>query len=141
MNDVYVSNDVGVTWTLVTPNAGWSPRFNHAATVITPQTIVVTGGGSSSGIYSLNIFHVSLLCRIPLRFNNYHPTNFVITGTFNDVWKSDDLGVTWKQVSAAAPWSPRYLHSVVAVGTDSLYILGGIVDSIDCKQTSISLFL
>jgi hypothetical protein len=66
MNDVYVSNDVGVTWSLVTANAGWSPRFNHASTVITPQTIVVTGGGSSSGISILRIFGVSIVCYITL---------------------------------------------------------------------------
>jgi len=41
----------------------------------------------------------------------------------NDVWSSPD-GVTWTQVTAAAPWSRRHNHAAV-VFQDKLWILGG----------------
>ena len=41
----------------------------------------------------------------------------------NDVWRSDD-GVTWTQVTAAAPW-PASDHPRVVVFRDALHVVGG----------------
>ncbi len=81
-NDVWSSSD-GKSWTLATPNAGWSPRAYHQAVVLNDK-IYVFGGG------------------------NYVPKYHAV----NDVWCSDD-GVTWTKLTDAAPWHPRLWFSSV----------------------------
>lgn len=81
-NDVWSTAD-GRTWTLVTQDAGWSPRAYHQAVVLNDRMYVFGGG-------------------------NYVP-EYQAT---NDVWSSAD-GVHWEQVTEAAPWHPRLWFSSV----------------------------
>jgi hypothetical protein len=41
----------------------------------------------------------------------------------NDVWSSED-GISWTQVTAAAPWAPRS-YPRIAIFNDEMYLLGG----------------
>jgi hypothetical protein len=81
-NDVWSSAD-GQEWTLVTADAGWSPRAYHAA-VVHDDRIWVCGGG------------------------NYLPGYHALS----DVWCSED-GVHWTEVTGAAPWPPRLWFSAM----------------------------
>ena len=81
-NDVWCSDD-GKAWTLVTSNAGWSPRAFHQA-VVFDNKIWVMGGG------------------------NYVPKHHAL----NDVWFSED-GVSWTQATETASWGPRLWFSSV----------------------------
>ncbi|MFI4875307.1 MAG: hypothetical protein ACIALR_08215 [Blastopirellula sp. JB062] len=81
-NDVWTTED-GKRWTLVTENAGWSPRAYHQAAVLNDR-IYVFGGGNYVPEYEAR----------------------------NDVWSSAD-GVHWRQETAAAPWHERNWFSTV----------------------------
>lgn len=51
------------------------------------------------------------------------PEFFPTSQFFNDVWRSSD-GVSWEQMTAAAPWEPRAGLSAAVLG-DYIYVLGG----------------
>lgn len=98
-NDSNLKNDVwyssnGKDWSQATANAGWSPRAYHQAAVLNGK-IYIFGGG------------------------NYVPQY----QAYNDVWSSED-GVTWEQVSAAAPWQARLWFSSV-VYRERIWVIGG----------------
>ncbi|WP_316812709.1 hypothetical protein [Pedobacter heparinus] len=97
--DKNLKNDVwyssnGKDWSQATANAGWSPRAYHQAAVLNGK-IYVFGGG------------------------NYVPQY----QAYNDVWSSED-GVTWEQVSEAAPWQARLWFSSV-VYRKRIWVIGG----------------
>src|SRR5512133_2197600 len=69
-NDVWRSMDNGVTWTLVTVNAGWTARESRSCVVMADGSIIVSGGTLPGGYVQ-----------------------------YNDVWRSTDNGVTWTQVN------------------------------------------
>ena len=52
MNDIWISNDIGLTWSLQNSNAAWSARNSHT-TVLINENLVLLGG--SSGSYGGNI--------------------------------------------------------------------------------------
>lgn len=98
-SEAMVKNDVwssadGIEWKLETADAGWSRRA-HAQTVVFDGKLWLFGGG----LWSPE--HVAR----------------------NDVWCSED-GVTWTQVTEAAPWDPRLWFSLV-VYRDHMWVLGG----------------
>jgi len=95
-NDVWVSDDGGYTWTLVVEHAPWSGRYQHAAIMNTRDEVFVIGGLG------------------------------VDLDRYGDVWRSEDSGQTWTQVSPAAPWAARYEHTALSDRNNSLYILGGM---------------
>ena len=43
---------------------------------------------------------------------------------FNDVWATGDGGATWKEVSAAAPWSKRYNFGAAMTQLPTLVVSG-----------------
>lgn len=84
----------GVTWTLATRQALWAPRAFHRAVSFAGKLWFFGGG-------------------------NYLPDY----AAHHDVWCSAD-GITWQQVTAAAPWPPRIWFRAV-VYRDLLWVLGG----------------
>jgi hypothetical protein len=98
-NDQTLKHDVwstadGKQWKLETPAAAW-PQRTHAQALVFDGKMWIMGGG------------------------RWHPE----TVPLNDVWCSED-GVSWTQVTAAAPWEPRMWFSAV-VYRDCLWVLGG----------------
>ena len=94
-NDVWRSADKGMTWTEMTPIAGWSARYFHTSVATADGSIVVMGGHDGSNIFR------------------------------NDVWRSTDNGVTWTEETANAPWTGRAVHSSVALPDGSIVLFGG----------------
>lgn len=94
-NDVWKSKD-GREWKQVTDNAGWSPRAYHQAAVLDGKLYVFGGG-------------------------NYDPPP--LYHAKNDVWVTEN-GKDWRQVTEAAPWSPRLWFSS-AVYRDRMWVIGG----------------
>jgi hypothetical protein len=100
-DDVWASTD-GATWTPLTTDAPWEGRAGLSAAVL-DGAIYLLGGSVNDD--------VSIVGGPPVR------------QLFNDVWRSVD-GVTWEQVTAAAPWAPRAGASV-AVRDGWIYLFGG----------------
>lgn len=94
--DVWRSDDVGITWTKVLDDgAAFAPRAYFQAVVHEGAMYVI--GGQDFGFPSSNFY--------------------------NDVWRSTD-GVTWEQMTAAAPWVGRAGLMAASFG-DALYVFGG----------------
>ncbi|MFA6333315.1 MAG: sialidase family protein [Methanoregula sp.] len=94
-SDVWRSIDKGTTWTKVTADAGWSPRYGHGMVALSNGTIVITGGYTFGPTYS------------------------------NETWRSEDYGATWTRVNASSGWSKRYFSSMVSMPDRSIVLLGG----------------
>ena len=98
-SETTLKNDVwstvdGRDWRLETANAGWSKRRDAQVTVF-DEKLWIMGGG------------------------HWKPE----TIPRNDVWCSED-GVSWNQMTKAAPWRPRMWFSLV-VYRDLMWVLGG----------------
>lgn len=97
-NDVYSSAD-GVSWTLVTPHAAWSPRGQIIGNVVYGGKMWIIGGGT----YDVRTY-------------------------LNDVWNSSD-GVSWNQVTASAPWAGRQFHNIAVFDDKMWVLAGGTAAS------------
>jgi hypothetical protein len=106
-NDVWKSRD-GVHWTQVTASAPWEGRAGLSAVVHRGAIYVMAGSVNDDS---------AVIGGPPTRIY------------FNDVWKSYD-GANWKQVTEAAPWTPRAGAVVVTKGY-YIYLLGG-EDGFNC---------
>lgn len=94
-NDTWRSTDAGTTWTRINASSGWRQRFAQSSVVLPNGTVILTGGMALG------------------------------SGFVNDVWCSNDGGVTWTQVNASAGWKPRYQHATVALSDGSVLLIGG----------------
>jgi hypothetical protein len=97
---VIAYNDVyssvdGANWELATPHAAWSPRGLIMNNVVFENRMWVIGGGT----YDIRTFN-------------------------NDVWSSPD-GITWTQVLADAPWTPRQFHNTTVFDNKIWVFAGG----------------
>jgi PKD repeat protein/photosystem II stability/assembly factor-like uncharacterized protein len=95
LNDVWRSTDNGATWTRMIEHTGWSPRFSLSSVALSDGSIIIMGGWDRSGVF------------------------------LNDVWKSTDNGATWSRIVEHAGWSPRFVHSSVAMPDGSIVLMGG----------------
>jgi hypothetical protein len=103
-NDVWRSVDKGKTWTQMTGSAGWSAREGQSSVLLPDGSIVLMGGGNG--------------WRTVLK---------------DDVWRSEDYGVTWTCVNTSAGWSARADHSSVVLPDGSIVLMGG-VDTTNVKN-------
>jgi len=85
-NDVWTSAD-GLSWQLLSADAGWTPRAGHAMTSLRGHegniTLWLAGGEELSG------------------------------ATQRDVWYSSDNGASWHLSTAVAPWMDRAGHAML----------------------------
>ena len=86
LSDVWTSTNYGVSWTLVTANAGWSPRYVPNVAMASNGVIVLHGG----------------------RINN----NGAI-GWGSDIWVSLNMGSTWYMLSSSSAAQLAYAGTVV----------------------------
>lgn len=101
--DAQKSTDVGMTWTPLPPTP--FIRCEMAADVVqlssqSPNLTLLVSGG----------------------------VDFISYESFNDVWRTDDMGLSFQLVTAAAPWPIRHAHGMVTMARhfpQLLVILGG----------------
>lgn len=99
MNDVWKTQDSGLTWQIATLNAPFRGRAFHGAVV--RQGVLFVAGGAT---YYENHWH-----------------------GLDDVWTSIDQGSTFIEMAATLPYSPlRFMSSMICYGNDDIYIIGGI---------------
>lgn len=88
------SSSNGVNWTEATNTAPWSPRSGFGSVALNGQMWIL--GGNNGGN----------------------------SGTYyNDVWSSSN-GVSWTEVTNAAPWAARYYYQAVTLN-GQMWVLGG----------------
>ena len=100
-NDVWRSKD-GVSWDMMTDNAGWAGRAGLSAALLGDEMFVL--GGSTND-------DTAIIGGPPTRIY------------YNDVWKSRD-GSSWTRVTESAPWAARAGAVLITKG-EYLYLLGG----------------
>ena len=94
-NDVWRSDDQGVTWQLVVGSAPWEPRAYHFSVMLGNSLFVMAGQGGNG-----------------------------LSEFFDDIWRSDDLGKTWKNTVKHAPWGKR-AGGYAFVYENEIYLMGG----------------
>ncbi len=110
-NEVWVSDDGGVTWTEVLPHDSAPPATGPTARF---------GPRHTAGWLRHEVDGVEYL---------YVIGGDIFNGGTPDVWRSAD-GQSWEEVTSAAPWGPRALH-MVGVYEGDLYVMGGQLDIAD----------
>jgi hypothetical protein len=99
LKDVWRSGSAGATWQIQNTSPGWVGKWGHSSLLMPDGSIIVMGG---TGTYP-----------------NY----------YNDVWQSQDSGITWSVVNASAGWSPRSFQSGLALPNGSVAVIAGITGS------------
>ena len=85
VSDVWVSKDGGYTWKEQSKYSSFGGRAYHTTTAYFKKIFVFGGRAGSSA------------------------------KMFNDVYRSEDVGKTWEQMTSAAPWEGRYRHMGMSV--------------------------
>ena len=114
-NEVWASDDRGVTWTLLLPHDPDAPRSGPGARFAPGHTVGVTTWQGRAVVIGTD------------------PNQPPYTG---DVWQESDDGATWTLVSDDAPTAGRCLFMVGSLG-DDLYVMGGQVN-IYMQETAIA---
>ena len=110
-NEVWASDDNGVTWTLLLahdpspPTSGAGARFAplHSVAHGTCQGVAVICGSDPS---------------------------FSTAAQAKEVWVSDSTGAVWTRVNADAPWGTNYEANLGVIGND-IYYMGGQTATLD----------
>jgi hypothetical protein len=146
-NEVWSSTD-GLTWELVTKQAGWSPRLAAGAVVFKGRLWVLGGtedyyfgddnslkndvwSSADGNRWTREVEHAPWPPRAYLAAVVHDGKIWVLGGgnyvpiyhAQNDVWSSSD-GVHWELAAEHAPWAPRLWFSGV-VYRDRMWVLGG----------------
>ncbi len=131
----------GVTWELVTDNAGWPPRGNFPALAFDNRIWVLGGEGgidNRNDVWYSNDGEIWIeatpaapwLPRMSHKGLVFDNKMWILGGvdpdgyTFNDVWYSED-GANWVEATGDAPWVGRYYAGAV-VFDGKMWIHGGI---------------
>lgn len=149
LNDVWVSKDLGKTWTEIIRNASWTPRYGHQAISI-GDTLYIVGGYDSRNYYNevwtskdlgktwSEIPNAFFKPREGMGVINYND-EFLLIGGKNknewlvDVWRTDDEKEWFRQQNVPFDF---FEHSIVEVEKDLFVIEQDQVwKSIDEAQT------
>ncbi len=139
-NDVWKSAD-GITWTQVTANAAFSPRYEHSAFVANGKLWVFGGQAATGGIAgaaagdawsttdgltwtkeSVNILASGYYMPVVQETGKVTLFGGVQAAIANNVWQTTD-GTNWSELSTYAPFAPR-----LTTGTEfngQMWIVGG----------------
>jgi len=145
LSDFWKSTDNGVTWTQTAASTGMGPRTSPKALVFNGVIYLIaarfnngtlsndvwttTDGVTLTEILAYNISPpaTQFVARLTPAVCVHAGKMWVLGGeaaTFtSEVWHSTN-GITWTQVSAAAPWPGRRGHAAVSFG-GYIYIFGG----------------
>lgn len=127
--DVWASDDGGLSWTqlLETGAPGGFPARAYFSLVAKDDALWVIGGQDfgleENPFCELLAQGVTPPPGLGIDPNAPCPPFLPTSQFFNDVWKSSD-GITWEQVTAAAPWAGRAGLSAAVMG-DEIVVLGG----------------
>lgn len=142
-NDVWCTPN-GKDWTLVTADAGWTPRAYHQAAVLNGKIYLFGGGNYTPAYFALNDVwssedgeHWTKVCDAPwherIWFSSvvYRNRIWVMGGwsgdpykNWSDVWYSED-GKQWTQYASLPVWAARHEPSAF-VFKDKIWIAGGM---------------
>ena len=100
------SSTDGANWECATAKAPWPARAGAAGAVHNGKMWIL--GGTKEYLYDQK------------KFGQQHRIH---DDYLNDVWSSAD-GIHWDLATAAAPWSPRAFHAVLAFD-NKLWLIGG----------------
>jgi len=103
--DVWESSDAGLTWTKRFDAADLAPGVPSWRARAGMQVVLVNGT-----IYFMG-------------GDNDQYSNFTFT-RFNDIWKSEDMGVTWDFIRIA-PWANRTGHQCFSMDNRCIHCVGG----------------
>lgn|GEM_PF-6717961 len=107
-NDIWVSEDLGVSWTLINPNIGVilkSPDPSRQAEIVYPSFPPTSN-------------HTSVIDKAG--------RIYVIGGSSSQVWYTDDGGAKWQKHNVAtAEFSMRFSHSSVIDSKGRAYVICG----------------
>lgn len=96
LNDVWSSEDRGLSWQQATATASWPARQALGLAALPDDAVLLTGGSGSGGT------------------------------SLNDVWRSGDRGANWELVKGHAAWPPRADFGLLSIASGStLLVLGG----------------
>ena len=102
-NDVWRSNNNGISWSQISYRADWPARTCHSSVLLPDGSIVLMGG--------------------------YYEADDGWS-YYNDVWRSTDNGATWTEMTSDAKWSPRDGHTSVALPDGGILLMGGRADDV-----------
>ena len=148
VNDTWMSNDNGSTWTEVNSSSGWSARYGHRCVVLPDDSIVLMGGDDGSLIN--DVWRSNDAGAIWIEMNSssgWSPRrghssvalpdgSIVVMGGYSgtdredDVWRSTDNGATWTEINSSVGWSGREYHSSVVLHDGSILMMGGADSSV-----------
>jgi hypothetical protein len=114
-NEVWASDDLGATWSLLLPHDPSPPTSGKGARFPPGHTIGVTTYRGHAIVLGTDCLRPPLL---------------------GDVWQESDEGQTWTRVSTSAPTAGRCLFMTGNLG-DDLYVMGGQANLYD-ESTAIA---
>lgn len=121
LNDVWMSEDRGLNWTLVCASAPWFKRLTHSLTI---AHRIRQPGSTTSEAYKAGD-------PVPEGYEAYSVL-LVSSGFggwdehFNDVWASEDNGVTWTCMVEKGAFPARYSHTMKVLPNGDIILIGGV---------------
>ena len=153
LNDIWVSSDMGVSWTSL-GQAPWAGRGDAGVVVNDRDQVFVMGGAGRQG--SLNdgqfsqaverdigcatahVAHLRFLSSFDLFVSACSPPFRSLLSSRPPVWmaRGDNINGAngWTQMSAAAPWQPRWGAVVESFNNTLVLISGDVSDSITSQE-------
>jgi hypothetical protein len=102
--DVWKSSNFGSTFTLVTANGGFAPRYSASVTII------------ASSAFSTDVITMAAGCTWSLTAGEI---------AYNDVLASTHGGLSFYMISSSAPWSTRCQAAMAQSKAGALVLMGG----------------